>query len=544
MVRDLRRLADTRFDLIIVGAGFYGALAAWDATLRGLAVAIIDKGDFGSGTSFNNLKTLHGGLRSLQSLNFAQMRLFIRERRALARVAPHLVRPLPFIVPTYRHPARSAILMRLALAINDLVSRDRHEGLDDPALQLPRGEIVSRDECLRLNPVIDPAGVTGGAIWHDYQMHNTDRMTLSFILSAAESGAVTANYVKCDGLLRDGTRVTGVRAIDVLTSATFEVRGNAVLNATGPWASSFLEALGDRKTTPAPRLSRAMNIITRQVIVTHGCGGRAGGRFLFLAPWRHVTLIGTSHEVHDGSPDALAVSRWDVEAFLADVREAFPLAKLTSADVRLVHRGFLPMVTGDEHHVALLRESAVVDHARDGAEGLVSMFGVRYTTGRDTAARAIDAVFRLRGDRQPPPTRTAETPVVGGSISNKEKFLRAVLLRQIDGVSSDLLRRLALTYGTGYDAILHLVREQDTLAQPLGRQCAVSGAEILYATRHEAAIKLSDALIRRTEAGSAGHPGKDAIERASLIMAQERRWDALQLRNEVAEVEEFYRLPM
>src|SRR5687768_15378828 len=176
MVRDLRQLADTRFDLVVVGAGFYGAIAAWDAALRGLSVALLDKDDFGSATSFNNLKTLHGGLRSLQSLNFKQMRLFIRERRTLARVAPHLIRPLPFVVPTYRHPLRSVAAMRIALAINDAMSQDRHEGINDESLHLPAGEIVSRDECLRLNPVIDPNGVTGGAIWHDYQMHNADRM--------------------------------------------------------------------------------------------------------------------------------------------------------------------------------------------------------------------------------------------------------------------------------------------------------------------------------------------------------------------------------
>src|SRR5262245_13064293 len=170
MQRDLRRLADTRFDLVIIGAGFYGAIAAWDATLRGLSVALVDKGDFGAATSFNNHKTLHGGLRSLQSMNFAQMRLFIRERRALARVAPHLVRVMPFVVPTYQHPRRSQSLMKVALAINDVVASDRHLGLTDPGLQLPASETVSRDECLRLNPVIDPEGVTGGAVWHDYQM--------------------------------------------------------------------------------------------------------------------------------------------------------------------------------------------------------------------------------------------------------------------------------------------------------------------------------------------------------------------------------------
>jgi glycerol-3-phosphate dehydrogenase len=543
MVRDLRRLADSRFDLLIVGAGFYGAIAAWDATLRGLSVALIDKGDFGGATSFNNLKTLHGGLRSLQSANFAQMRLFIRERRALARVAPHLVQPMPFVVPTYRHPMRSASVMRIALAINDIVARDRHEGLDDPALHLPNGRIVSRDECLRLNPVVDPQGVTGGAIWHDYQMYNTDRMTLSFVLSASDAGAVAANYTAAESLLREGPAVTGVRARDVLNGETFDVRASSVLNATGPWAASFLESLGPRRTAPAPRLSRAMNLIVRRVHVAQACGGLASGRFLFLAPWRDVTLLGTSHDVHEGPPDALTVSRWDLEAFLADAREAFPHAQLAAHDVRLVHRGLLPMVSGRDHDVKLLRESAVVDHAQDGAPGLVSMFGVRYTTARATAERAVDTVFRQRGDGTPPSCRTADTPVFGGAINRKDKFLRAVSSRDVDNVSRDMLRRLALTYGTEYDAVLQPLRQNPDLARPLGRSCDVSGLEILHAVRHESAVRLSDALIRRTEAGSAGHPGSDAIERAASIMARELDWDEARIGIEIAEVDAFYGLP-
>ena len=207
----------TPFDLVIVGAGFYGAIAAWDATLRGLSVALIDQGDFGGGTSFNNLKTLHGGLRSLQAMNFTQMRLFIRERRALARVAPHLVRPMPFVVPDLSASAAFGATMRVALTMNDLVASDRHDGIDDPGLQLPPGDVLSRDECLRLNPVIDPDGVTGGAVWHDYQMHNTDRMTLSFILSAVERGAVAANYVQATSVLQDGGRVAGVRVADAVS---------------------------------------------------------------------------------------------------------------------------------------------------------------------------------------------------------------------------------------------------------------------------------------------------------------------------------------
>jgi len=542
MVRDLRRLADTCFDVLIVGAGFYGAIAAWDATLRGLSVALVDKDDFGAGTSFNNLKTLHGGLRSLQSMNVRQMRLFVRERRALARVAPHLVRPLPFIVPTYRHPKRSAWLMRMALTMNDVVSADRHQGLDDPGLHLPGGEIVSRDECLRLNPAIDARGVTGGAVWHDYQVHNTDRMTLSFILSAADSGATVANYVGANTFLREGRRVTGVQVTDALTSQTFDIRARAVVNATGPWAASLIRTLQQPASTPAVHLSRAMNLVTRAVGSAYGCGGLARGRFLFIVPWRDVSVVGTSHEVHEDTPDRLKVTRWDIEAFLADTREAFPHANLTGSDVRFVHRGLLPMVSGSGTNVRLLRDSVVVDHAADGAAGLISMFGVRYTTARDTAARAIDAVFRDRGDHAFPSARTAVTPVAGGAIANKESFLRAALLHETSSLSEEMLRRLALTYGTTYDQVLQAVRDDPSLARPLGNHCSVSGGEILHAVRAEAAIKLSDAVIRRTEAGSAGHPGRDAIERAADIMAKELGWDTARVRNEVTETEAFYRV--
>ena len=544
MMRDLRRLADTKFDLIVVGAGFYGVTVAWDAAQRGLAVAIIDKDDFGAATSFNNLKTLHGGLRSLQSLNFPQMRLFIRERRALARILPHLVRPLPFVIPTTRHLKRNSLVVRMGLAINDLVAKDRNEGLADPGTHLPDSQILSKEETLRLNPVIAPEGVTGGALWYDYQMVSTDRVTLSFLLTAVDAGATAANYVKANRFIREGDRVVGVLAEDGLTGQTFDIRGSVVVNCAGPWAASMLTDLPQAaQGAPPPRLSRAMNLVTRKVVGSHACGSIAGGRYLLIVPWRDVSMLGTSHEAYDGSPDQLKVSRWDLEAFLKDAREAFPHAGLTTNDVRLIHRGLLPMVSGDGHNVRLLKESQVVDHGRHGLPGLVSVFGVRYTTARHTAEQAVDAVFRSLGHATPPPCRTAETPLLGGSMSHVDNFLKAVLLRDVEGLSTETLRRIATTYGTGYDRVLQMARDVPALTRPLGRGCAVVGAEILYAARREMALTLGDAVIRRTEAGAAGHPGTDALERAAAIMARAHEWDEWRTRNEIAEVEAFYKLP-
>ncbi len=544
MTRDLRQLADTKFDVLVVGAGFYGVTIAWDAAQRGLAVAIIDKDDFGAATSFNNLKTLHGGLRSLSALDFTQMRLFIRERRALARIVPHLVRPLPFVVATTRNPIRSSLAWRMLLAANDAISRDRNDGLADPGTHLPSSRIVSREEALRLNPVVAPSGVTGGAIWYDYQMVSTDRVTFSFLHSAVEAGASAANYVRANRFLRIEGRAAGVKAEDTLSGETFDIRAKSVVNAAGPWAPSLLADLpAAAQGAPPPRLSRAMNIVTRKMVDAHACGGVAGGRYLFMVPWRDVSMLGTSHDAHEGPADDLKVSRWDLEAFLKDAREAFPNAGLTAADIRLVHRGLLPMISGHDSHVKLLRESQVVDHGRHGLPGLVSVFGVRYTTARHTASLAVDAVFRTLGHATPPPCRTAETPLQGGSMAHVDNFLKAVVLRDVGEIGTDTLRRIATTYGTGYDRVLQVARDVPALGRPLGRSCEVLGAEILYAARREMALKLSDAVIRRTEAGAAGHPGTDALERAAAIMARAHEWDEWRMRNEVAEVEAFYRLP-
>lgn len=543
MQRDPRRLADTRFDVIVVGAGFYGVTIAWDAMQRGLSVAIIDKDDFGGATSFNNLKTLHGGLRSLQSFDFAQMRLFIRERRAIARVVPHLVRPLPFVVPTTRHPKRSALAMRIAFAVNDAVARDRNEGLADPGTHLPPSRILSRDEALRLNPLIDSGGVTGGALWYDYQMVSSDRVTLSFLLSAVEAGADAANYVRAHRFIQQRGRVCGVSVEDRLTGQVFDIRGSVVVNAAGPWAASLLSTLPEAaQGMPPQRLSRAMNVVIPRTADTHACGGLTGGRYLFIVPWGRASILGTSHDAYHGTPDQLRITRWDLEAFLKDAREAFPHASLAASDVQLVHRGLLPMLAGEGVNVRLLRESQVVDHAVHGLPGLISVFGVRYTTARHTAELAVNAVFRDKGYETPPPCKTAETPLAGATMTSVESFLKAALVRDVEGVAPENVRRIATTYGAGYDRVLQIARDVPALARPLGKTCDVLGAEIAYAGRMEMAMKLTDAVLRRTDAGAAGHPGLDAMERAGAIMARIHGWHESQTRSEVAEVDAFYRL--
>ena len=539
MTRDLRGLVDTHFDLLIIGAGIYGATIAWDASQRGLSVALIDRGDFGGGTSANSAKTVHGGVRALQTGNLAELRSFVRERRALCRIAPHLVHPLPFVIPTYGGLTRNPLAMRVAFGLYDLLARDRND-LPDRSKHLPPSRLISRDECLALNPAIAPDGVTGGIIWHDCQMHNPDRVVLSFVLSAVGAGAVAANYIEATGWMRDGDCIAGVQVKDRLGTAGFDVRATLVVNAAGPWGPALTEELPLPLRSGRPAgLSKAMNLVTRSITRNHALGGLAGSRFLFVTPWHGVSIVGTSHDPFDGRADSLRVRETDVSAFLREANQAFPAAGLELDDVRLVHRGLLP--AADSSGRLLLTQSVVRDHRADGVPGLMSVLGVRYTTARGTAERATDAAFTILG-RTPPACQTTETPLTGGDIPDFASFVAEATTDAKGTVDSATRKRCTLSYGSRHRDVLEPMMDDPSLAEPLSDDCPVTRGEILHAARHEMAVRLADAVLRRTEAGSAGHPGLEALEEAARVMGMERGWTEDQRAREVKHAEQVYRL--
>lgn len=539
MQRDPSGLADTTCDLVVVGAGIYGTLAAWDAARRGWSVALLDRGDLGGATSFNSLKTLHGGLRSLQALNLRQMRLFIRERRAMAVMAPHLVEPLPFCVPTYRHPTRNAWALRVALAVTDAVGRDRSRGIADRHLRLPGGRVVSRAECLRLNPVIDDRQVTGGAVWFDYQMQRPERIVAGAAASAAAHGATIGTYVEAEALERRADGGLVLHARDRLSDTAFQVRARAVLNAAGPWSGALAARFtGGRAHSPALRLSRAMNLVVDRCTGDHACGGVVDGRYLFVVPWRDVSIVGTSHDPHDGGADVPHGEPAHVAALLDDAQRAFPRAALAASSVRLVHRGLLPMTSAPGAPVALLKESAVVDHARDGWPGLVSVHSVRYTTARQTAVHAVDAVARTLGrDRARP---DAGWRLRAASFDTVDALLADARGREVAGTTMALRERYARAYGSDWPAVAARVAAAPALAAPLSPGCEVTGAEVVYAVEAEAAATLADVLLRRTDAGTAGRPDDEAVAAALALVAPRLGWDARRQAREAASLAALY----
>lgn len=555
MQRNLNELSQKVHDILILGGGIYGAAATWDASLRGLSVALIEKGDWGGATSSNSLKIIHGGLRYLQHADFKRMRESIRERMILMRLAPHLVHPLPCAMPTYGHAMKGKEVMTIAMLMNDLIGFDRN-GLSDPQKRLPAGRIISKKECLEIIPGIEEKNLTGGAVWYDCHVNNSERMLLSYLHSAAKSGAQLGNYVEVIGFIVKDQRVLGVKARDALTQNKFEIRARLVINNSGPWVNQTLGLL-ERKDSKQPvLLSKAMNLILRRQIIPHYAVGvpskfefkdrdaliNKGSRLLFIRPWRDRAMVGTTHAAYHGEPKDFRVTESDIQTFIAEVSAAYPAANLSRADVAFFNGGLLPMEsvnarTGD---VSLVKHYILRDHEREhGLAGLLTVVGVKYTTARDVAAKSIDLAMRKLG--APFKNSLGErTRIYGGEIERFDDFLQTETQRKPHGLSEKIVGHLINNYGAAYRDVLQYSNEGAEALQPLAANTEVLHAEVVHGVRQEMALKLSDVVMRRTELGSAGPPGAQALHACAKIMAKELNWEEARVRQELDDAEALY----
>jgi len=534
MQRAPEALTGRRFDLLVVGGGIHGLFAAYDAAARGLSVALVERDDFGSGLSFNHQRTIHGGLRALQHGNLQKTHRQIVERRTWARIAPHLIRPLPFLIGTYGQGTRSRLALRAAFAVYDRVGRSRNHQV--PAeLHLPACRLESRTTTRRLFRGIREQGLTGGGIWYDYQTRHPDRLTWTVALGAEAAGARLVNYVEAVGPRRQGDRVTGAEVRDVLTGQSFDVEASVTMLAAGSAAPSVMRAFG---AAGAPPLLRAMNVLIDRPARDIALASKsARGRMLTAVPWRGQVLVGTDQsdgpvEESDRRPPAAAV-----EAFLDDLNSAFPELQARVSDVRFVHHGLTPGV-GRHGGFDLLPEAIVTRHDTPGTRGLVTVIGVKYTTARAVAEQAVDAAVRML-DKRARACRTATAILPHADIADVEGRMIETLRRVGMTLDADVQEHLAGWYGTEAPAVIEHAARRGEMAR-LSPSRPVLSAEVSYAVETASAVRLADVALRRTPLGSAAHPGRAALEAAAAIMARMLGWSAARQEDEVTSVEAVY----
>jgi glycerol-3-phosphate dehydrogenase len=543
MIRDLDRLTAQTFDLLVVGGGIYGLTIAYDAAQRGLSVALVERDDFGSGASFNHLRTIHGGLRYLQSLDVQRARESVRERRTVARIAPHAVRPLPFAVPLYRSLMRGKMAMRAGFMLDRVVGAGRNHGV--PAShRLPGGRVVSRSHAVQRFPGLRRQGLTGAAVFYDYVTTEPDRLTFSYAIAAAEHGAVVANHVEAVAPLVESSaggtrRVAGITARDALGGRTIEIAARLTVNATGAGVDHLLTPLGIATGIP---MLKAMNLVTRRDAGDEALGGRSpSGRNLFLVPWRERALFGTWESGRVCDPRDTSVEERDVAAFIAELNQSFPALDLSLADITLVHRGVVPAVVRGER-VGLEGHEQIRDHASQGVAGILSVAGTKFTTARAVAQRITDTLLR-KLQHPPVPCRTAATPLPGGSIRDVGLAIADARREFDEGLPTDTIPHLIAAYGSRYRDVMEVAAGRPDWRTRIARDSPVIGAELILAARKEMAPTLADIVIRRTPLGALGYPGDEALEQAAGIVAADLKWPDDRRRDEIAAVRRFYGRP-
>jgi glycerol-3-phosphate dehydrogenase len=545
--RDPQALADTVSDLVVIGGGIYGAAIAREAAFRGLAVALVERGDFGAATSANSHKIIHGGLRYLQHLDLPRLRESLRERTTLERIAPHLVHPLPVVIPTFGHGLRGKEILSLGVSLYGLLRLAMREPPPGVVEGIPAGPI-SRERLIELLPGLADSDATGGVVFYDSQVYDSERLLFAYLRSAVDAGARIANYVEATGFLRardEPRTVSGVVAEDAFDGTRYEIRARAVVNAAGPWVGAVLARAGSRWRGGG--LVRAMNVVTRQLFgrVAAGLYGRAphrdrdavlsrGQRLYFFVPWREHTIIGTDNAPFEGDPSRLVVTRAEIEAFLAEANAAYPSARLSPADVRLVYAGLQPRADtrGD---VEIAKHYRIADHAADGLPGLFSVAGVKYTTARDVAEKLVDRLCAASG-RSKSRSRSATEVLPGGEVGRFEDYVSAAIARHRELPAADV-ERLVRTHGSGYGDVLALLSPGER-REPF----AVARAEARHAVREEMAMKLADVVLRRTQIGAAEHPGQDVLEAIADVMTTELAWTEGRRTREIGEVEARYQI--
>jgi glycerol-3-phosphate dehydrogenase len=432
--REPESLAVREHDLLVVGGGIYGAAIAWDAAQRGLTVALVEARDFGGQTSWSSARTIHGGFRYLQGLDLVRMRESIRERSALLRIAPAIVRPLPFLVPAYGHGRRGIEILSTGLKVADLVSFDRNRNLP-VAQRIPGGQVLGPSAVLSVVPGVPEKGLTGGILWTDSQLTHHERLIVALLKAASGAGAQAANYLKVVGFLQSGSRITGARAVDDESGRTLEIPARFVVNAAGPEMDAILGLAGiERPPTP---LLRAVNLVLKRPFVTgFALGLSSGRRNLFLVPFRGRSLLGTGYAPAEDDGGRLG------REFFEEARRTFSFLGLGPDDVDFLQLGLVPGAGSTPAN-----QTTVIDHeATDGVKGLLSVQGVKYTTARGVAEGVVDRVLR-RLERRGPPSRTAVTPLEAAQplCGTLEEQTRAVVEGEMALHLADvLLRRVDL----------------------------------------------------------------------------------------------------
>lgn len=522
----MAQLAAQPADLLVIGGGITGAGIARDAAMRGLRTILVDQHDLGFGTSSRSSRLIHGGLRYLEEGDVKLVFEALRERRVLLSTAPHLVHPLPFTFPVHEGDRVPLWKLWAGILLYDLLAAFRN---------VRWHRLLGKRNLLREEPMLRERGLVGGVRYYDAQCDDA-RLVLATARSAIQHGALVANHVAVEDLVRTDGLVTGARVRDLLADATGTIHARVVVNATGPWCDQ-LRRLEDPAATPILRPTKGVHVLVRRERL-----GNAGaitltspidGRVMFVLPWGDFSYIGTTDTDTTESPEEVRAAPADIIYLLRSANAAFPNARLTEDDVLATWAGLRPLVAPDAFVGAsqVPREHLILL----GPGKMLTIAGGKLTTYRSMAAELVDRVTELLneydGRHRPPRPATDSEPLPGGEVLDLEPLGQPGLELGLFVETIDFVLRC---HGTECAAVWNLVRERRELARPLCPGFPAIEAQVIHAVRRELAQRVDDVLVRRLHAWyEAPDHGLAAAARTAELMGEELEWDRARMDAEV-----------
>jgi glycerol-3-phosphate dehydrogenase len=536
---EVLRVKDGLYDLIVIGGGINGTGVARDAALRGMRVLLLEKNDFGAGTSAHSSRLIHGGLRYLAHMEFDLVYESLQERERLLNNAPHLVKPLAMAIPLYPGSKNPPLMVRVGMWLYDLLSCNK---------RMPPHRMLGRSAFLKQYPSVQDKNLLGGPVFYDAQADFPERICLENVLAAKETGnAELLNHTKVTAIHQDKAGLPRVEFQNVITGHSGRATSQALINASGPWVDAVLQSA--RGITPKKRTliggTKGSHIVIRKF-----AGGpdtalyaeaKSDGRPFFIIPWRtHYYLIGTTDAHFKGNLEQLAATRDEVEYLLEETNAILPAAGLSLDDVLYTYSGVRPLPYSDEPAGKVTRKHLIHNHAKEGFPRMFSLIGGKLTTYRRLAEEAVDLAIRQahlkQANHQPwPHSPTGKLHLPGAEGIDdlalyKQKHLEKFRVRY--GLPTETIASLINLYGSRAEAVLKLCEENPALKQPIEEHGAGIAAQVAYAVRTEMAQTLDDVMLRRLDTNIANPCA--AAEVVSRIMAQELSWPEGKRQAEIA----------
>jgi glycerol-3-phosphate dehydrogenase len=516
--RDLAALADGPLDVLVVGGGIVGSGSALDAATRGLRVGLVEREDIAVGTSSRSSRLIHGGLRYLEQYRFGLVREALRERSRVLHLAPHLVTLQPLLFPLFGWPVATRAFYQAGMTLYDLLGA-RHDG--------GWHRHLSVDEVLAHVPEMRRDRLRGGLLFHD-GMEDDARYTLAVARTAREDGAAIATRARAEGLLLEGGRVVGARVRDTLDEQMLEVRARVVIDATGVWGADPASPLsGDTRLLP----SRGAHLVVSRDRIPSDVGLtiRVPGKVVFLVPWPHYWLIGTTDAPYAGPLDRPSADHDEVDELLGAVNGVLDV-DLARADVVGTYAGLRPLIAPSSGTtITASREHRVTVEPN----GLVRVSGGKYTTYRQMAEETVDAAVGVLGERpRDHPSATVDRRLVGAADPPELDALVAGLVAE-SGLDTQVVARLVARHGTEARDVIEL-----------GRSCGLLGGlvdgeehlevEVAWAAREELALSIDDVLSRRMRlTQELPDRGAAIAPRVAAVLGAQLDWDAARQAAEV-----------